>query len=94
VAYRKVTDEIQQVRELAKAKWTEGEAVGFAKGKAEGKAEGIAASVLAILTTRGLAVSPEARARIQACQDVPTLERWLARALTAASTEEVLAAPA
>jgi hypothetical protein len=104
-AYRKVTDEIQQVRELAKAKWTEGEAVGFAKGEAvglakgeatglvKGRAEGIAASLLAILTARGLEVNPEARARIQACQDVPTLERWLARALTAASVEEVLATP-
>jgi flagellar biosynthesis/type III secretory pathway protein FliH len=105
-AYQKVIDEIQQVRELAEAKWAEGEAAGFTKGEsagfakgesagfAKGETAGKAAALLAILTARGLAVSPEARARIQACQDASTLERWLARALTAASTEEVLAGPA
>jgi hypothetical protein len=97
-----VIDEIEQVKALAEAKWAEGEAAGFvkgeaagfAKGESAGFAKGKAAAALSVLTARGLEVSPEARARIQACQEAPALERWLARALTAASTEEVLAGPA
>jgi hypothetical protein len=78
-AYRKVMDEIQQAREYGAAQ------------RAEGKAEGKAEAVLAVLETRGVAVNSETRARILACTDAETLARWLARAVTAASAEEVVA---
>src|ERR1700712_5499667 len=39
-AYQKVRDEIQQVRELADAKWAEGEAKGRVEGEAKGRVEG------------------------------------------------------
>jgi hypothetical protein len=76
-----VVDEIQQVRELAEAKW------------AEGEASGKSAAILAFLAARGISVSDETRAHIEACVDAPTLDRWIARAATAASAEEVIAAP-
>lgn len=86
-AYRKVMDEIQQAREYGEEK----EAKGYAKGKTDGFTEAKAAAVLAILAARGLAVSNEARTRIEACTDVATLDRWITRALTAAESEELFA---
>ena len=94
-AYRKVMDEIQQAREYGAAQRAEGKAEGEARGEARGEAKGIAKgkadAVLAVLTARGLLVSDEARARIEACTDVATLDRWIARAATVSSTEEVFA---
>jgi predicted transposase/invertase (TIGR01784 family) len=86
-AYRKVTDEIQQVRVLAAAKWAEGKAEGFAEGQAAGQAR----AILALLAARGLSVTDQTRARIEACQDAVTLDRWIVRAATAISGEEVIA---
>jgi PD-(D/E)XK nuclease family transposase len=94
-AYRKVIDEIQQAEELAEAKFAQGEikgrAEGETKGRAEGRAEAKTAAILAVLAARGIAVSAEARARIEACTDLATLDRWIARAATAAPDEAVLA---
>ncbi|MEZ4297605.1 MAG: Rpn family recombination-promoting nuclease/putative transposase [Polyangiaceae bacterium] len=94
-SYQKVIDEIQQVKELAEAKLAEGEAIGIAKGEAIGIAKGQIAgkidALIAILTARGIAVGDEARARIGACDSVATLDRWVARAVTASSVEDVLA---
>jgi len=81
-AYQKVIDEIQQVRELAEAKWIEGHKSGESAGKS--------AALLAFLAARGLKVTPEARARIEACKDVATLDRWITHAATATSAEDVL----
>ena len=85
-AYQKVSDEIQQVRELVDAKWAEGEA--------KGRAEGEAAALLAFLGARGIFVSDKVRAQMEACQDAPTLDHWITRAVTAASAEEVIASTA
>jgi len=62
-----------------------------ARGEARGKAEGKADALLQLLTARGVAVDDEARARILACRDLPTLDRWFLRAVTATSTAAVLA---
>ncbi|HWO22878.1 MAG TPA: Rpn family recombination-promoting nuclease/putative transposase [Kofleriaceae bacterium] len=96
-AYRKVNDEIQQAKELAEVKRAEGkaegliegEAIGLVKGKAEGKAESKAEALLTFLSARGIPIPPEVRSRIEACKDLPTLDRWIARAATAASAEDV-----
>ncbi|HEU4409618.1 MAG TPA: HEPN domain-containing protein [Polyangiaceae bacterium] len=63
---------------------------GKAEGLREGEAKGKAAALLTVLAARGLAVDGEARARIEACDDGAQLDRWLARALTAASAREAL----
>ena len=82
-AYRKAMDEIQQAREYGAAK----EAEGFS----EGRIAGFIKALIAILRARGFTVSLEARARIDACKDIATLNRWILRAATAVSVEDVLA---
>lgn len=59
----------------------------YAKGKAEGKAE----SVMTILQQRGLVLTDEQQRHILSCTDVAILDRWLARALSVASVDELLA---
>lgn len=82
-AYRRVIDEIHQAQELAEVRWAE--------GRAEGRVEGKITAILTFLAARGIAVTAEARARIEACQDLATLDRWITRAATAAPVEDVLA---
>jgi PD-(D/E)XK nuclease family transposase len=86
-AYRKVIDEIQQAEELAEVK----EAKGKAEGLALGEAKGLVKALLAVLGARSITVSAEIRARIEACTELATLDRWIARAATAASAEDVFA---
>ena len=94
-AYRKVIDEIQQVQELADAKWAEGKAQGLVEGHksglAEGEFTGKIAAILAILEARDIVVTAHNRAHIEACKDLVILDRWIKRAATATSVEEVLA---
>jgi predicted transposase/invertase (TIGR01784 family) len=63
---------------------------GRAAGLREGEAKGKAGAVLAVLAARGIAVDEATRASIEACTDPGRLDRWLARALTAASASEVV----
>ena len=101
-AYRRVIDEIHQAQWLAEAKRREGLAEGraevLAEGRAEGRAKGEAAAkvaaVLAVLAARRIPVPASVRARIEARQEPATLDRWIARAVTAASAEDVLASVA
>jgi hypothetical protein len=65
-------------------------AEGKAKGRTEGKAEGKRDALLMVLAGRGLAVSAAQRAAILACEDVATLDRWLAGAGAAASVRALL----
>ena len=57
---------------------------------ARGEARGLQEAVLRVLSGRGLRVSRAAEDQIRATTDKATLDRWLARALTAASIAEVL----
>ena len=81
-AYRKVIDEIQQARDYGAEQRSE--------GRAEGKAEGKVEAVLAILAARGIAVDEATRAALAACADPGTLDRYVARALTARSAGDVV----
>ena len=56
----------------------------------EGEVEGARADVLAVLAARGLAVSDELRARINGCDDLPTLRTWITRAAVATSGDELV----
>lgn len=60
------------------------------RGKTEGRAEEASRSVLTALRVRGIPVSEAARERIMAERDPARLERWLERAIVAASLAEVL----
>jgi hypothetical protein len=85
-AYQRVMDEIQQARELMIHAQT-AESRGEAKGEAKGKAK----AVLTFLAARGIPVDSAIQARITACTNVALLDRWIVRAATAASAEEVIA---
>jgi hypothetical protein len=64
-----------------------------AQGRTEGRVEEAAHAVLTALRVRGIAVPEAARERILAQKEPETLERWLERAIVAASFAEVLDDP-
>jgi len=64
-----------------------------AQGRAEGRAEEATRAVLTALRVRGIAVPETTRERIVAEKDPERLERWLERAILAASLAEVLDEP-
>ncbi len=55
----------------------------------EGRAQGRAQSILVVLEARGINVPDEVRERVTACDDLEVLDRWLVRAATAPSAEEI-----
>jgi hypothetical protein len=59
----------------------------FEQGRLQSRAE----AVVAVLEARGLAVSDEQRERILACADLDLLDRWVRRAATVATTDELFA---
>jgi hypothetical protein len=59
------------------------------ESRAEGRAEGTTNSVLQILDSRGIIVSPDVRARITACTDVELATSWVREALTVANADEL-----
>jgi Uma2 family endonuclease len=67
----------------------EGEAKGKAEGEAKGKAEGRAEAVLRVLQARGLTATAEQRERILGCADAAALDRWIDRAVSCSSIEDV-----
>ncbi|MEZ4302939.1 MAG: hypothetical protein R3B70_48900, partial [Polyangiaceae bacterium] len=72
----------------------EGRLEGRLEGRAEGRAEGAIAGkrsvLLLLLGQAGIAVSEEERARIEACADEATLDRWVGNVLGAATAKDVL----
>lgn len=62
---------------------------GRSEGRTEGEAKGLAQGILVVLGSRELDVPDEVRERITGCGDPEVLRRWLARAATAASAEEI-----
>jgi hypothetical protein len=63
---------------------------GIREGEVRGEARGKAKSLLALLKARGLAASPAVRAKILACTNDATLDRWFTNALNASSMADVL----
>ena len=62
----------------------------IADAEALGEAKGEARAVLTVLAARKLPVSEDLRVKILACTDLEVLERWIERAATASSTEDVV----
>ena len=58
--------------------------------EAAAEAQGIAKSILEVLETRGIVVSPEQRQEILRCADLDRLRHWLRRAVLAATADEAL----
>ncbi|MCU0687997.1 MAG: Uma2 family endonuclease, partial [Polyangiaceae bacterium] len=68
----------------------EGLREGEAKGLREGEARGKRAALQTVLAARGFEVDVALLARLEACDDLAQLDRWLAHALTATSARVAL----
>jgi hypothetical protein len=62
-----------------------------AQGEVRGRAAGLREAIVHVLLARSLALSEVGRARLEGCDDIPTLTAWLERAATARSEAEVFA---
>jgi predicted transposase/invertase (TIGR01784 family) len=80
-AYHKVLDEIQQARDYGEEK--------EAKGHASGVLDGKRAAVIRLVTRLNVELSDGDRARIAACNDAATLDRWFDNALGAKTAKDV-----
>lgn len=69
----------------------EGRLEGRQEGRSEGIAEGKRETLLRLLVRRGIALAEEDQARVAACTDTATLDRWFDRALEATTAAEVFA---
>ena len=68
----------------------EGLREGELKGKLEGKLEGTRGVLLRLVARAGIALSEEDRARVDACTDLATLDRWVDNVLGAKTAADVL----
>ena len=73
--------------------WEKAWEKGRDEGRDEGRTETRAGDVLTVLRVRGITVPDAARERIMAQKDPERLERWLERAILAASVAEVIDEP-
>lgn len=62
---------------------------GIQQARQEGRQEGRQGAVLTVLASRGLLVDEAARQRVQACTDPEQLDRWLRKALTVSSAQQL-----
>lgn len=85
--YERVRDEIRQVLEISDARWDEGLRAGRFEARLEGKRE----TLFHLLARLGIAITDDDRARIAACADPATLDRWLENLIGAKTAAEVLA---
>jgi hypothetical protein len=69
----------------------EGLREGEIKGKLEGKLEGTRGVLLRLVARAGIAFSEDDRARVHACTDLATLDRWVDNVLGAKTAADVLA---
>jgi predicted transposase YdaD len=68
----------------------EGQQEGRREGQQEGRLTATRAALRRVLAGRQLTSSRDDDARIDACADLATLERWLDRAINATSISDVL----
>ena len=75
--------------DFARRYFNAGKTEGKTEGKALGEAWGEARAILTVLATRGIAVSESGQTCITECADLEQLDRWLQRAVTASSEDEL-----
>jgi hypothetical protein len=60
-----------------------------ARAEARGEARGEAKAVVKVLEARAIGLTSEQRDRVLSCADIDQLDRWIDRAVTATSAEDV-----
>jgi len=71
----------------------EGREQGREEGREEGRKEArdfTLALLFELLAERGIVVDPHSEAQLRSCDDLPTLQRWVRRAVHASTIEELL----
>ena len=84
-AYERAKMAEQDARGALTVAHQEGHRSGLAEGLAEGKRD----ALLRLLARRGLVLTEDARARVGACADIATLDRWFDNALAAKTVADV-----
>jgi len=77
-------------RSLVNQGRAEGEAQGVVRGKIEGEVQGLRTAIVEVLRRRQIPIDEPAQNQLAAITDAPTLMRFLNRAVTASTLEEVL----
>jgi predicted transposase/invertase (TIGR01784 family) len=90
-AYERAKMAEQDARGALTVARQEGLAEGHRSGLAEGLLEGKRAALLRVLARASLALTDDERARIDACADAATLDRWFDNALGAKTAADVFA---
>ncbi|HYO72764.1 MAG TPA: hypothetical protein VEU33_42480 [Archangium sp.] len=62
---------------------------GREEGRQEGRQEGEMIALLEVLEARGLQVDEQSRQRIEACTELDQLKRWLRKAVSVQSVQEL-----
>jgi predicted transposase/invertase (TIGR01784 family) len=88
-AYERAKMAEQDARGALAVAHQEGHKTGLAEGHRTGLVEGKRGALLRLLARRGLAFTEDASARIAACADTATLDRWFDNALTASTVADV-----
>jgi flagellar biosynthesis/type III secretory pathway protein FliH len=89
-ALSKAAAEICKMQPQAQKLMSESQRQSYDRGCLEGEARGEAKALLSILVRRGLAVTAEHQRRIAECTEIAVLDRWLERALSATTVDELL----
>lgn len=89
-----MVESLEARAEQAEAKAEQAEAkVEQAEARVEQALASTRESVLAVLDARGIVLADDTRARLAACDDLAALQRWLVRAVSAASAADVFSEP-
>ncbi|MFO0755713.1 MAG: hypothetical protein U0359_04450 [Byssovorax sp.] len=92
----KIRDSAISPEELSRVKdeagWEEALREGTLEGEQKGMLQGKREALLLVARAVGLSLDEEARAAVEACEDVATLDRWIARVPRAKNVVEVLRA--
>jgi len=70
----------------------QGREEGRVEGRVEGRREALCAAIRRVIGGRGLVLTEEQSARLEACADLAQLDAWLDRAVVAHDASEVFAA--
>jgi hypothetical protein len=89
-ALSKAAAEIFKMQPQAHRWMSDSQRQSFDRGCLEGEARGEAKALLRILVKRGLVITAEQERRISECTEIAALDRWLERAPSATSVDELL----
>ncbi len=88
----KALAELKRVHDESRSKgFAEGIEKGLEKGIQEGTRAGEKAALLLVVGARGIALSASETARMEACEDISVLQRWLQNAAFAETASAVFA---